>query len=58
MYRPLALTVSASTAIREGPEVNKFEQVSSGGHQVSLAGDEARAKVPCPGGWAGREGGS
>ena len=29
-----------------GPQVNKFEQVSSDGHQMSLAGGRAEA-VPC-----------
>ena len=44
VYCLLALTVSASTATRcqyqwgRGLEVNKFEQVSSDGHQMSLVG--------------------
>ena len=35
-----------------GPEVKKFEQVSSDGHQVSLAGGPLPGgpKIPCPGG--------
>ena len=44
MHRPLVPTVSASIATRcqhrggGGSEVNMFEQVSSDGHQVLLAG--------------------
>ena len=36
--------------------MNKFEQVSSDGHQMSLAGGRARVgdlEVPCPGGGGG-----
>ena len=34
------------------PEVNKFEQVSSNGHQMSVArgGRDPSSKVPCGGG--------
>ena len=30
-----------------GPEVNKFEQVSSDGYQMSLAGGQEGPEVPC-----------
>ena len=39
-----ALVATRSQYFVEGPQVNKFEQVSSDGHQMSLAGG---AGFPC-----------
>ena len=39
-----------------GPEVNKFEQVFSDGHQMSIVGGSMSSEVPCPEGghdWGG-----
>ena len=33
-----------------GPEVNKFEQVSSDDHQMSVEGEGVGTQVSCPGG--------
>ena len=47
---------SMSVLMEGGPQVNKFEEVSSDGHQMSLAGAlllEVWCEVPCPGAMVG-----